>query len=112
MASNAATKVLLTQILKQIAGKSAGIITGIVNPSTINTPYDAFIASLERICKISNERPFDWESFNLELENLQIAAEGVEIEKHFGNNNDCYNDLKFIVDTHVLIGESAKKLQL
>src|SRR5690554_4329003 len=71
LASNAATKVLLTQILKQIAGKSAGIITGIVNPSTINTPYDAFIASLERICKISNERPFDWESFNLELENLQ-----------------------------------------
>jgi len=109
--SNAGTKLILTQILKQAIGKSAGIITGTLNPSSINTPYDSFMRSLERIRKISSEEVVNWDRFSSELENLILAAEGVEIEKQFGNDKACYNDIHFIVKTYVLIMERAKKIQ-
>lgn len=109
-AGQAATKAILTQILKQVIGKAAGVVTGVLTPTMIGTPYDAFINSLKRINNIASQQNIDWNKYTKELEQLKSEANGVKIEKIFGNNQKCYNNLDYIVSTFEAIKSRSQTL--
>lgn len=109
-AAQAATKAALTLVLKKVVGGVGGIITGVLNPTMLGTPYDAFIASLKRMQAITSANTIDWNKYYEELTHLKSEAQGVRIEQIFGNNKECYDNLDAIVRTYETIQVRARAL--
>ncbi|GAA4439742.1 hypothetical protein GCM10023188_36280 [Pontibacter saemangeumensis] len=108
-AITAAASTGASEVIKQVIGRSAGVVVGILYPSDIGTNSLAYGKSLDRINKlISVEGSLDAGKIKYELDNLRIAAEGIKIEQEWGNKKECYSQLlKFTNDITRAISSSV-----
>lgn len=88
------------EVTKQVIGRAASGVVGVLYPTDISTKTQLYGKVLNRINDlISEEEGIDHSKIRRELENLKIAAEGIRIEKEWGNKNECYSQLdKFTSD--------------